>query len=53
MKIRYVLLIVAAAFFFNYVNEKQRKVDFYHCKATTKLSNHDCSNLTGYELKSK
>lgn len=53
MKIRYILLIVAAAFFFNYVNERMKKVDYYHCKATTKLSSHDCSKLTGYELKSK
>nr|DAS92991.1 MAG TPA: hypothetical protein [Caudoviricetes sp.] len=53
MKIRYILLVAIAFAFLYYGNEKQRKVDFYHCKATTKLSNHDCSKLTGYELKSK
>ena len=53
MKIRYILVAVIIASVFYYGNERQRKVDFYHCKATTKLSNHDCSNLTGYELKSK
>ena len=51
MKIRYILIIAIVAAFFNYANERMKKVDFGHCKATTKLSSHDCSKLTGYELK--
>lgn len=53
MKIRYILIIAIVAAFFNYANERMKKTDFGHCRATTKFTVQECSKLTGYELKSK